>query len=217
MAQRRYHKFDPEKPERRQKTSSRAAARAWLRRRQDQPAICIQMGALGLAKRLKTDIAKAAADQSVHHRFLRDLDHLRKTSPELAERFTKDTRQTVLSVQPFKLRLRALLERPHGVEAQNRFGFAVAAIIGKVKGMKVEGLAALLMCCASRAAGVRDPRPTEAAAMAVAAGLDAPTQGRDQQERLEDNWVRRLALVQSRAEQAMKKGEETIAQYLSGD
>jgi hypothetical protein len=175
------------------------------------------MAALGLAKRLKADLAKAAAQQRVSHRFLRDLDQLRKTSPELAERFTKDTRQTILSVQPFKLRLRALGELPHGVEAQNRFGFAVAAIIGKVKGMKVEGLAALLMCCASRSAGVRDPRPTEAAAMGVAAGLDAPTRGREQQERLEDNWVRRLALVESRAEQAMKKGEEIIAQYLSGE
>jgi hypothetical protein len=73
-----------------------------------------------------------------------------------------------------KLRLKALGGGPDGAAIQNRFGYAETRIIGRARATKIEGLAAILMLCASRVAGVRDPRPTEAAAMSVVVGLDAP-------------------------------------------
>lgn len=213
MAQRRYRKFDPERAPPHPKTSSRAAARAWLRRRPDRRVIRIHMEALGLAKPMKRSVATFAKMSEKRSRFLRDLERLRRDDPDMAGQFIADTREKVLAVTPVKLRLKALGSRPEDVATQNRFTYAAGRIIGRAKATRVEALAAMLMLCASRVVGVRDPMPTEAAAMGVAVGLDAPAKTPEAQARLEDAWVKRLRLAQVRVDEAVALGEKLLAEF----
>ena len=101
MAERRYHKFDPERPLRPVRTASRAAARAWLRGRPDQRVIRLQLEALGLARGLKADVAGFAKVSAARTRILRDLNRLRAKDPELAAQFIADSREKVIAVKAF--------------------------------------------------------------------------------------------------------------------
>ena len=109
--------------------------------------------------------------------------------------------------------MKALGRGPEAIATQNRFTYAAAAIVGRAKATKIEGLAAMLILCASRVAGVRDPRPTEAAAMGVAVGLDLPARTAEARARLEDAWVKRLRLVEDRVEKALAVGEKLLAEF----
>lgn len=212
MAERRYRKFDPNRPQRPTRTSSQAVALEWLRTRPDQRVIRIQMEALGLAKRLKVELIGFAKEGAERSRFLRDLERLRARHPKMAALFLADTREKVLAASVVKLHLEELGSGPQGIAIQNRFSFAATTIVGRAKATKVEGLAAMLMLCASRAAAIRDPRPTEAAAMSVAVGLDLPVESAAAQARLEDAWAKRLRLVQARVERALAAGEKLLAE-----
>lgn len=212
MAQRRYCKFDPDRPQRPTRTSSRAAARAWLRGRPEQRVIRLQMEALGLAKRVKLDVAAFARTSATRARILRDLERLRAKDPEMAAQFIADNREKVITVKVLRLRLRAIGDGPESIETQNRFTYGAAAIVGRAKATKIEGLAAMLMLCASRVTGLRDPKPTEAAAMGVAVGLDKPVKNAEAQTKLEDAWVKRLRLAQARVEKAMAAGEKFLTE-----
>lgn len=212
MAQRRYRKFNPDRPRPPIRIASRAAARAWLRGRPEQRVIRLQLEALWLAKRAKRDVADFAKVSSARGRILRKLDRLRAEDSEMAAQFIAENREKVLVVKKFKLRLRALGTGPDAVETQNRFTYAAVGLVGRAKATKIEGLAAMLMLCASRVAGLRDPRPTEAAAMGVAVGLDTPGKDVDAQARLEDAWAKRLRLVQVRVERAMAAGKKLLAE-----
>jgi hypothetical protein len=211
VAERRYRKFDPDRPDRTVRTSSRAAARAWLRGRQEQQVIRLHLEALGLARRVKLDVTAFHKISDARSGILRGLDRLRGKDPEMAAQFIADSREKVIVVKTLRLRLRTLGPGPEAVGTQNRFSFAAAAIVGRAKAAKIEGLAASLMLCASRAAGVRDPKPIEAAAMGVAVGLDQPARTADAQARLEDAWVKRLHLAQARVERAVATGEKLLA------
>jgi hypothetical protein len=212
VAERRYRRFDPDRPLRPIRTSSRAAARAWLRGRPEQRVIRLQMEALGLAKRAKLDVAAFAKVSASRSRILRELEALRAKDPELAAQFIAENREKVIALKKIRLRLKALGDGPKGIEMQNRFSYVAVAIAGRAKGTRIEGLAAMFMLCASRVAGVRDPRPTEAAAMGVAAGLDTPKEIADAQAKLEDAWMKRLRLAQGRVEKALAAGEKLLAE-----
>lgn len=170
------------------------------------------MEALGLAKPMKRSVASFAKMSEKRSRFLRDLERLRREDPDMAGQFIADKREKLLAVTPVKLRLKALGSGPEDVATQNRFTYAAGRLIGRAKATKVEGLAAMLMLCASRVAGVRDPRPTEAAAMGVAVGLDAPAKTPEAQAKLEDAWVKRLRLAQVRVVEALALGEKLQAE-----
>jgi hypothetical protein len=212
LAERRYRKFDPDRPQRPVRLGSRAAARAWLRGRPEQRVIRLQLEAIGVAKRVKADVAAFAKVSSARSRILRELERLRAKDPELAAQFIAENREKVIAVKRIRLGLKVLGDGPKGIEMQNRFSYAAVAIAGRAKGTKIEGLAAMLMLCASRVAGLRDPRPTEAAAMGVAVGLDLSVKNVDAQARLEDAWVKRLRLAQGRVEKALAAGEKLLAE-----
>lgn len=212
MAERRYRKFNPDLPGRKVRTSTRTAARAWLRGQPEQPVIRLQLEALGLAKRAKVDVAAFHKVSEARSGILRELDRLRAKDPELAAQFIADKREKVIATRAFRLRLRALGDGLRATETQNRFSYAAVAIVGRAKQTKIEGLAAALMLCASRVAGVRDPKPTEAAAMGVVIGLDPPARTAEAQARLENTWEKRLRLVQARVERAVATGEKLLAE-----
>ena len=96
MAERRYRKFNPDLPDRKVRTSSRAAARAWLRDRPEQQVIRLQLEALGLARRAKLDLSAFHKVSDARSGILRELDRLRAQDPELAAQFIADSREKVM-------------------------------------------------------------------------------------------------------------------------
>ncbi|MCM2334394.1 MAG: hypothetical protein NDI82_10655 [Anaeromyxobacteraceae bacterium] len=212
VAERRYTKFNPDRPERKVRTASKAAARAWLRGRPNRRVVRLHLEALGLAMRVKADLSAFAKVSKARSAILRGLSRLRAQDPELGAQFIADVRQKVIAAKTIRLELSSLGAGPKGAEAQNRFRYAAVAIVGRAKSAKKEGVAASLMLCASRVAGVRDPKPTEAAAMGVAVGLDKPATTIKAQAQMENTWEKRLGLAQPRVEQALAAGEKLLAE-----